>query len=65
MLPIKNPTKDEIETIIGKSEHKAAKWLKDALTGDTYYWPAEIYQHAVVAAAMKVKTYDKGIATLD
>lgn len=65
MLPIKNPTKEEIKEIIGQSEHKAAKWLKDTATGDMYYWPAEVYQHAAVAAAMKVADYTKGLATLD
>jgi hypothetical protein len=44
---------------------RAAKWLKDSVTGDMYYWPAEIYQHAQVASAMKVVDYTKGLATLD
>lgn len=61
----KNPTKAVIAGIIKASEHTAAKWLKDTATGDMYYWPAEKYQHAHVAAAFAVQDYSKGIATLD
>jgi len=42
----KNPTKAEIAEIISKSEHTAAKWLKDSGNGDMYFWPAEKHQHA-------------------
>lgn len=62
---VKNPTKATIAEIIRSSEHTAAKWLKDTTTGDMYYWSAEVYQHAAVAAAMKVADYTKGLATLD
>ena len=65
MIPIRNATKEEVKALIDQSEHKAAKWLKDATTGDIYYWPAEIYQHAAVASAMKIADYTKGLATLD
>lgn len=65
MIPVRNPTKQEVKALIEQSEHKAAKWLKDSATGDTYYWPAEIYQHAAVAAAMKIEDYTKGLAVDD
>lgn len=61
----KNPTKAVIAGIIQASEHTAAKWLKDKATGDMYYWPAEKYQHAHVAAEHGIADYTKGLATLD
>lgn len=61
----KNPTPTDIARIINSSEHTAAKWLKDSVTGDSFYWPAEKYQHAHVAATFKVEDYTKGLATLD
>lgn len=65
MIPVRNPSKDEIKALIAQSEHKAAKWLKDSATGDTYFWPAEIHQHAEVARALKIEDYTKGIAVDD
>ena len=65
MIPIRNATKEEVKSLIALSEHKAAKWLKDSVTGDTYYWPAEVYQHAEVAKALKIDSYTKGIAVDD
>ncbi len=65
MKPVKNPSKPAIAEIIRASEHKAAKWLKHTETGDMYYWPAEHYQHAQVAAMFGISDYTKGIATLD
>lgn len=61
----KNPTKAATAEIIRSSGHTAAKWLKDTATGDMYYWPAEMYQHAHVAKAFQVLDYTKGLATLD
>ena len=54
MIPLRNPTNQEIKALINQSANKAAKWLKDTATGDIYYWPAEIYQHAAVATALKI-----------
>ena len=65
MIPVRNPTKEEIKSLIDQSEHKAAKWLKDSATGDIYYWPAEIYQHMAVASALKIEDYTKGLAVDD
>lgn len=65
MIPLRNPTTQEVKALIDQSEHRAAKWLKDSATGDIYYWPAEIYQHAMVASAMKIKDYTKGLAVDD
>lgn len=65
MIPLRNPTNEEVRALIAQSEHKAAKWLKDTVTGDIYYWPAEVYQHAAVAAAMKIADYTKGLAVDD
>jgi len=65
MIPVRNATKAELKALIDQSEHKAAKWLKDTATGDTYYWPAEAYQHAAVACALKIENYTKGIAVED
>lgn len=61
----KNPTKAVIAEIISKSEHTAAKWLKDSGNGDMYFWPAEKHQHAQVAAHFGVEDYTKGIAVND
>ena len=65
MIPVRNATKAEVKALIAQSEHKAAKWLKDAVTGDMYHWPAEAYQHAAVASALKIEDYSKGIAVED
>lgn len=61
----KNPTKAEIAEIISRSEHTAAKWLKDSSNSDMYFWPAEKHQHAHVAAHFGVEDYTKGIAVND
>lgn len=61
----KNPPKAKIVELISKSEHTAAKWLKDSSNGDTYYWPAELYQHAHVAAQFGIEDYTKGLAVND
>jgi hypothetical protein len=60
-----NPPRSQVVEIIKSSEHTAAKWLKHTATGDMYYWPAEKYQHAHVAATFMVEDYTKGLATLD
>ena len=65
MLPIKNATKEEIQSLIAQSAHKAAKWLEDEATGDVFFWPAEAFQHAEVARAFKIEKYSKGIAVND
>lgn len=65
MIPLRNPTNQEIKALINQSANKAAKWLKDTATGDIYYWPAEIYQHAAVATALKIEDYTKGLAVDD
>ena len=61
----KNPSKDKIAELIGMSEHTAAKWLKDSSNDDMYFWPAELYQHAHVAAQFGIANYTKGIAVND
>ncbi len=61
----KNPPKEVIADLISKSEHTAAKWLKDSSTGDMYFWPAEKHQHAHVAAHFGIADYTKGIAVND
>ncbi len=65
MIPVRNPTPAEVKGMIDQSEHRAAKWLKDTSTGDTYYWPAEIYQHMAVAYALKIADFTKGLAVDD
>ena len=59
IAPIKNPTDSQISSIIDRSKHKAAKWIKDLDTGDIYYWEAE------KALPLRIANYDKGIAVND
>lgn len=54
-----------IKTIINLSEHKAAKWIKNTVTGKTYYWVAELAQHGRVAMIVGATDYTKGIAIAD
>jgi len=64
-LPARNPPAERIARIIEASHHEAAKWLKDAATGDVWFWPAEQSTHAEMAKALGVADYTKGIATRD
>lgn len=65
MNPKRNPTPAEIAAIINSSEHKAAKWIKDAATGDMYYFPPEQSTHADMAASLGVAKYEKGLVVLE
>lgn len=56
-----NPSKESIARTIAKSEHKAAKWIRDPATGDVYYWAAEKAQHEEIARMLKLADYEKGI----
>lgn len=60
-----NPSPEQISRLIALSKHKAAKWIKDLDTGDTWYWPADDTFHASVAKFVHVTNYEKGIATDD
>lgn len=63
MVVSKNPNEDKIRELCGKSEHNAAKWIKDTETGDFYYWPASDLQHVQMAKQLHIETFEKGIAT--
>lgn len=60
-----NPPDWKIRSIIESSKHKAAKWLKDSATGDTWYWAAEEFNHADIAEQFGITDYTKGIAVND
>ena len=62
MQPVKNPSNNQILEIISSSCERAAKWLKDAQTGDMYFWQAEKAFHRNVAEQLGIKEYEKGIA---
>lgn len=59
-----NPPPERLREIIASSAHKAAKWIKSQ-DGSTWYWPAELAQHADVAKLVGVTEYTKGIAIAD
>lgn len=65
MIPAKNPTDAQISVIISRSEHQAAKWLKDLDTGDLYFWEAEKAFHKHIADSLHISSFDKGIAVND
>lgn len=62
MLLSCNPTPEAIRRIIEASKFKAAKWVKDSATGETWYWPAESGSHADIANQLSITEYTKGIA---
>jgi hypothetical protein len=43
----------------------AAKWIRHPSGDDIYYWPAGDTQHAEVARALMMDSFDKGIAVVD
>lgn len=65
VLPTRNPTDSAIAEIITRSEHKAAKWIKDLDTGDIYYWEAEKAFHQQIADTLHIGHFDKGFAVND
>jgi hypothetical protein len=65
MLLSRNPPPKGLANIISKSSFKAAKWIKEAKTGDTWYWPAEQETHAGVASIVGATEYSKGIAVME
>lgn len=62
MILCKNPSPQKINELFKQSKHNAAKWLKDSATGDIYYWPAEMEQHAIAAKMLHISKYTKGLA---
>lgn len=62
---LKNPTREQIASILSASEQGAAKWLKDPDIGNIYYWPAESHQHMEVAYWLQLRGYTKGIVLQD
>lgn len=65
MILLHNPTPETLERLIRESQHKAAKWIKDDETGETWYWPAEMSQHAKMAEHLGITKYTKGLAVID
>ncbi len=65
MLLACNPPKEGIKRIIDASQYKAAKWLRNEKTGETWYWPAEESTHADFAEFAGIDDYTKGIAVTE
>lgn len=63
MLLACNPPPQGVRKIIAASKFQAAKWIKDAATGEIWYWPAEASTHADMARQLSIAEYSKGIAT--
>ena len=63
MRAVRNPSREVILLLINTSEEYAAKWIKDAVTGDLYFWRAEKFLHEDVAKALRCRDYTQGIMT--
>lgn len=54
MRIVKNPTREELETMINRSRHKAARRIIDD-DGTVYCWPAEDGTHAEGAKQIGIR----------
>ena len=57
-----NPPIDKIKSLIHESKYKAAKWIKDVKTNETWYWSAENFNHSDIAEQLGISEYTKGIS---
>lgn len=67
--PVRNPTAEQVASLVARSRHRAARRIVDPATGDEWYWPAELATHAEGAAKLGIP-YDRppgagDIVTLD
>ncbi len=51
---LKNPDEAHLRALINGSAHKAARRLVDEVTGDVWYWPAEVGTHREGADALNL-----------
>lgn len=61
MLIAHNPTSAGIQKAIAASKHNAAKWIRDTVSGEYWYWPAEYANHSDMAEQLGIIEYTKGI----
>ena len=64
MLITENPTNEKILQLIGHSEMKAVKWLKDLDGGDVYYWSSDWRPHDSAAGEFRINEYENGIVNI-
>lgn len=60
MLLYRNPTPEQLKTLMASSEHNAAKWIKSGRS--QFFWRPEDATHADVADMIGIHDYEKGLA---